>query len=464
MKAIAIINKIKSIIPEQIINFFTKGHERTVRAKKNIAASLFIKGANIGISLLLVPLVLNYLDQTRYGIWLTMTSIVSWFSFMDIGLGNGLRNKFAEAKAKGEHKKARIYVSTTYAILTIISVIFFSIFFIVNKFLPWSKILNVDTSINSDLSILALIVFGSFSIKFVAQLINTVIVADQKPAIRDGINLIGRILILIAIYLLTLLAPSSLVYLGLTYTGLPVIIIIIFSLYLYNSEYKKYSPSTNYIDFKYSKDLIGLGIKFFIIQIALVVIMSTDNIIISQLYSPKLVTPYQIARKYFYIPLSIFSIIVSPFWSATTEAYKKSDYKWIKNMVKKLNKIVIIFVLIGILMLIFSKKIYIIWLGENINISYLLSGSWLLFFIIGIINGIYSNIINGFGKIKVQTYIYFLGMIINIPLSIFFAKKLNLGIEGVILATVICQSLHFIILPIQYKKLITKNAKGIWNK
>jgi O-antigen/teichoic acid export membrane protein len=235
-------------------------------------------------------------------------------------------------------------------------------------------------------------------------------------------------------------------------------------LYLYNSEYKKYSPSTNYIDFKYSKDLIGLGIKFFIIQIALVVIMSTDNIIISQLYSPKLVTPYQIARKYFYIPLSIFSIIVSPFWSATTEAYKKSDYKWIKNMVKKLNKIVIIFVLIGILMLIFSKKIYIIWLGENINISYLLSGSWLLFFIIGIINGIYSNIINGFGKIKVQTYIYFLGMIINIPLSIFFAKKLNLGIEGVILATVICQSLHFIILPIQYKKLITKNAKGIWNK
>jgi hypothetical protein len=35
------------------------------------------------------------LIPTRYEIWLTLSSIVGWFSFFDVGLGHGLRNKFA---------------------------------------------------------------------------------------------------------------------------------------------------------------------------------------------------------------------------------------------------------------------------------------------------------------------------------------------------------------------------------
>ena len=88
-------------------SFYSKGHQRSIRAKKNITASFFIKGIDVAIGFLLVPLVLTYLDQTRYGIWLTMTSLVSWFTFMNIGLGHGLKNKFAEARAKCEYEEAR---------------------------------------------------------------------------------------------------------------------------------------------------------------------------------------------------------------------------------------------------------------------------------------------------------------------------------------------------------------------
>ncbi|MBE0664157.1 MAG: hypothetical protein IH597_17000 [Bacteroidales bacterium] len=73
--------------------FFTKGHERTLRAKKNILASFIIKGLNIAIGLALVPLIINYLDPTRYGIWITLSSMIAWFGFFDIGLGHELRNR-----------------------------------------------------------------------------------------------------------------------------------------------------------------------------------------------------------------------------------------------------------------------------------------------------------------------------------------------------------------------------------
>ena len=87
-------------------NLLNKGHERSIRTKKNILASFLIKGSNVIINLMLIPLTINYVNTTRYGIWVTLVSIVGWFSFFDIGFGNGLRNKFAEAIAKFGHAYA----------------------------------------------------------------------------------------------------------------------------------------------------------------------------------------------------------------------------------------------------------------------------------------------------------------------------------------------------------------------
>ena len=440
----------------KIKKYLNKGSERTNRAKKNVLTSILIKNFDIGITFLLIPLVLNYLDQTRFGIWLTLTSIVSWFGYLDIGLGHGLRNKFSEAKASGNFEKAKIYVSTTYAILVVITLTFLVLFIIVNNFLTWSDILNVDVQIQTNLNELALIVFGFFALGLTLKLITTIIVADQKPAIRDGIILVGKLLIFTTIYIFTKTIPGSLFYLGLVYSGIPVLILLIASLYFFKNKYKEFKPSIHFIRFRYLKELMGLGWKFFIIQIALVIIMSTDNIIISQLYSPTFVTPYQIANKYFGLILIGFTIVVTPLWSASNEALFNKDIKWIKSSVKKLQVVAFLFSLISILMLISSKYIYHFWIGDEVEISYLLSFFWMLFVIICMFNGIYLSVINGSGEIKTQMGVYILAMIINIPLSIFFASNLNLGIEGVILATVVCQALHLLYAPLQYKKILLK--------
>src|SRR5690606_36733269 len=98
----------------------SQGHSRTVKAKKNILASFLIKGCSIAVRLLVVPLTISCINHVRYGLWLTLSSIVGWFSFVDIGFGHGLRNRFSESVARGDYKLARKYVSTTYAILLMI--------------------------------------------------------------------------------------------------------------------------------------------------------------------------------------------------------------------------------------------------------------------------------------------------------------------------------------------------------
>lgn len=222
-----------SLIKNFIIDFFTKGHQRSLEAKKNITASFAIKGVSIAINLILVPITINYVNPTQYGIWLTLSSIVAWFSFFDIGFGNGLRNLFAETKATGNLEKARIYVSTTYAVLTLIFLSVWVLFFVANFFVDWSKILNAPPEMAAELSTLALIVFSFFCLEFVLRTINTIVTADQNPALAGFFNTLGQLFALIIIFILTKTTKGSLINLGLALGFIPILVLFISSTILF---------------------------------------------------------------------------------------------------------------------------------------------------------------------------------------------------------------------------------------
>lgn len=447
-----------------IQDFFTKGHPRSLKAKKHISLSFLYRGMDVFLGLLLVPIVLNYLDTERYGIWLVLFSFTMWFNFMNIGLEQGLRNKFAESLARGEKEKARYYVSTCYAAIGIISLLFFGLFLIINPFLNWTILLNTSAGLKEELSILALFVFGSFSVTFILKIITTILIADQKPSIADLKNLFEKIFKFLIILVLIYTTKGSLLKLGISYSVAPIIILTVFSIYYFTTDYKEFRPSLKYVDFSYLKDLMNLGVKFFIINIAVVILFTTDNIIIAQLFGPEHVTPYEITKKYFGIPLMLFMIVVQPFWSAVTEAYQKEDCQWIKNSVNKLIKIWIIFAILTIGMLLISSSVYKIWIGDKVFISFQLSACWALFVILQSLNSIFTSFINGAGKIYIQVITSINSIVVNIPLSIIFSKTLNMGISGVIFATTISIIIGLTARVIQYKKIITNTDRGFWAK
>lgn len=305
--------------------FFIKGKERSVKAKKNILASFIIKGMSVGSSLVLIPLTINYVNSSQYGIWLTISSIIGWFSFFDIGLTHGLRNKFAEAKAKGDTATAQIYVSTTYAILALIFSGLWILFLLLNPYLSWTKMLNLSATIEPELSLLVIIVVTYFCLSFILKVINAIILADQEPAKASLIDAIPQILSLGIIFVLLRTTEGSLVYLGIALCLSPIITLISANIILFRKKYKKYKPRFSKIDFSYAKGLFNLGLTFFVIQFAVVVQLETANILISRNFGPAEVTSFNIVYKFFSILSMVFIIFVTPFWSASTEAYFNKD-------------------------------------------------------------------------------------------------------------------------------------------
>ena len=446
-------------ITAYFFTFFSGGNERMRLVKKNISASLLIKGFSILIGLVLIPMTINFVNPTQYGIWLTMNSIISWFSFFDIGLGNGLKNKLAEANALKQYDKAATYISTTYAALAIISAIVFIAFLIGNKFIDWSRILN---SPGGNLGQLTLILVGFFCIQFVAQLINTVLTASHKPAKVSLINLIGQIISLVAIYELKIHTQGSLLSLVLALAGIPILILVIANIWFYNTGYKKIAPKFSAIKLKYAKELLNTGGVFFIIQIGALILYQTDNIVITQLFGPQKVTVFNVAYKLFAVLIMSFNIILTPFWSAYTDAYVKKDFNWITETFNKTKKIWLAFSIAGAMILICSPIIYAVWLHGSVTVPVFVSFAMFLYTIGYNWMSVSCYLLNGLGKVRLQLYLYIFSIFFNIPLAIFFGKVI--GIAGVSLSNVVIFIIMGTVLWIQCEKISKGTAVGIWNK
>jgi O-antigen/teichoic acid export membrane protein len=235
-------------------------------------------------------------------------------------------------------------------------------------------------------------------------------------------------------------------------------------LILFSFRYKSIKPSIASIDFSLTKNILNLGVKFFIIQISGIIIYSSTNLIITQFYDPTAVTSYNIAFKYFSIITMVYGILISPFWSSVTEAYELGDIQWLKNTIKKYNYVSGILIIGIIIMLMVSSFVYKWWVGSNIYIPFSLSVVVALQTLMYVVFTPYISFLNGVGKIKLITYFVVIQSLIYIPLVFVFNKYLAIGVAGILLVSIVIELPLKITQYIQSNKIINQKAKGIWNE
>ena len=441
---------------------FSSNNQRTKTIKKNIIGSLFIKGCSILISLLLVPMTLDYVSSELYGIWLTLSSIMLWLNFFDVGFTLGLKNKLAEAIAKEDWKRGKSLVATTYLMMLLIFVPLWIILEVAVPYINWSSFLNVNIVYNDEIARAMHILVTCFCVQMIVNVLTAVIAAFQKVALSSAFPVLGNFLSLIAIFLLTKFCPPSLVALACTISVLPILVIIIASLILYSNKFKIVAPSIKSINKSYIKELFGLGYKFFLIQIQVVVLYQSTNILISNVAGPNEVTYYNIAYKYLGIAMMIYTIFLSPLWPAFTDAYTKKDYKWMKNIYKKMSMVFVVSAIAVIGMMIISPFAYKIWIGEEVSIPIMMTIAVGIYMIIHSWDSLQVNMINGIGAVKLQTYITSLGLIIHIPLSLFLGKYI--GAVGVVCSMILINLLYSSVFTLQINKLLNNKAIGVWIK
>ena len=447
----------------KILDRYRNSSMRSKDALINIIISLGTKGISILTSLLVVPITINYVNPTEYGIWLTFSSVIAWVYFFDFGLGNGFRNKFAEAKAAGNIPLARQYVSTTYFAISAIVVVLLALLLFANAYVDWTKVLNLEAVYAPELQKVFGIICLFFCMNMVVNIFTMLVTADQKPAIASIVQTSGSVVSLAVIYILTKFTAGDLTKLAFVFAGVPCLVMLVTSVYMFCfTRYKQVAPRIADIRPSLIRNILSLGVKFFVIYLCLLAIFQVINVVISREFGAYAVTQYNIAYKYFNVLYMVLTIILTPFWSAATDAYVRKDYAWIKSMIRKLEYCWLGAVAGGILMVILSPWFFQIWIGDSVEVSWGLSVSALVYMLCMTFGSIYMYVINGIGTIHIQLIAYVVLAIVAWPMFVLGGKYF--GLPGVLLLPSLAWFIQGVLGKIQLNKLLNGIANGLWAK
>lgn len=446
-----------------ILHKVRNSNERSLRAYKNLSVSFVAKIVSLAITFVVVPIALNYVGKVEYGVWLTISSIITWFSFFDIGLGNGLRNKLAVAVAKNDFETANIYISSSYFLISAISIVLFILFFTFASLVSWQVILNTHFIANILLYKIVIIVFFFFCLSFSLKTISSVLAALQLYAIKDIISVLTQILGLVAILILVNTTDGSLLYLSIVYGGQTGIGLLIASLVLFSGKLKYLRPSIKYIKLKESLPLINLGVRFFLNQILYLISTQMSLFIVVQLYGPGDVTVFNLAKNYMAISSMMFIMVLTPFLSAFTEAYTKEDYNWIKTTIHKIMLAFIGTCLLITLMVIGYETFFKLWVDGKVMPSLMLIIILGIFEVFSMYASVYTLFLNGIGIIRLQFYILLFSAILLLPLVLLF-DKLGFGLSSLVFPGLIFAVCSSIIYKRQFNLIMQKKASGLWYK
>lgn len=435
--------------------------KRSKRAYRNIVAMFGLKGISVICSLLTVSLSIDFVSKYEYGIWITVSSLVAWLSFFDLGIGNGLRNKFIEAVERGKHRLARIYVSTSYALISLIVGGVWLTAIVASFFLDWCAILNAAPELSRQLLITVLIVITNFSVIFILGINRTLLTALQKPAIASAFDTLTQVLLCATLFILIHTADGSLVTLALAMGGTSLFVLVISNIWTYSTILRRYRPTLRMVRFRLARGVMTMGLQFFFIQIIAIAFYQTNNLIISHYVGPDEVTVYNVAYRYMQVLTMIFTIIITPFWSSFAEADINGDYEWMRRTVKRLLMVVGVIAMLGVVMTIVSPFFYRIWIQGKVEVPMLITVLVCSFHICNIWSTLWTQLLCGLGKIRLQTICSTLCCLAYLPTGIWGCR--HFGLPGLLCASVgsmVVFTSWFGI--IQVRKIINGRANGVW--
>lgn len=423
--------------------------------KKNSTLLAVYKAVSMILSMLYVPVILDYLGTGLYGIWATILNVISWVNYFDIGIGNGLRNKLSEAQAKGaDDSEVKSLISSAYVLLSAVVLGVMVVALIAFQFIDWNAMLNILESLYGNVRAVVAVSFALMCIGFLFSICKSLFFAVQQAHVVSLLGVVQQACMLASVLVLSLFDFDRLMSTAVVYGFSALAVELAFSFVFFRKR-RSWLPSIRAYDKKMARDVTGLGVQFFLVQIASLVLSSTDNLIVSNIFGPEAVTPYSTAFKLFNVPLSLYATMISPYWSSITARYAHRDVSGIKRDLRHMEKLLVIPVACCLVIAFAYTPITDIWLGQHLDTP---NGLVLLMFIYSLVyswNAIWSQASNGMGCMKMMMILAVVQAIANIPLSYLFAGMFGSS-SGVLLGTVVTMLSSSIVYPIYINRKLSK--------
>jgi O-antigen/teichoic acid export membrane protein len=432
-----------------------RSQERYRRAALTTLASVLGRAVTVFTSLLTVRLTLRYLGTERYGLWMSVTSIVSLLFFADLGIGNGLLNAIAEARGRDDVEAVHRYVSSAFFVLVGITTLFLGVFVCVYPFIPWPRVFNVSSFIAVHEAGPAVIVFLiCFLANIPLDVVQRVQTGHQEGYLANFWTIIGNLTGL-GCLLLVMHRKGGLPWLILAILGGQILGVLGNWAQEFGFARPELLPKLAFWEAAAARKILGTGIMFFLLQICGILTLPLDYIIITQVLGPEAVTQYAVPIRPFLLVISVASMFVFPLWPAYGEAFARGDSKWVKStFLHSLGYSVLVFGPVVLGLAAFGKIIVRVWVGPQVHPTWTLLSGIAAYAILLIFYNPISTFLSGINKMKFQVVVWLLQGIMAAVLKVVMAK--TFGITGVIWAATVMAFIGNTLLFIYARGVLTR--------
>jgi O-antigen/teichoic acid export membrane protein len=434
--------------------------ERYRRIAWSTALAMVARFVGIATSIITVPLVVGYLGNERYGMWLTMSSLVATLGPMDLGIGLGLLTVVSDANGRNDREAARRAISTAIAMLSMIAALAVVVFCVAYFLIPWAGVFKVSSpTAVSEAAPAAAVLLGAFALGLPLGIVGEVQLAYQSGYISSAWAIVGNLGSFVALIAIIMLHGSlPLLVLALTFVGL--VTAALNGWFLFRRQRPWLMPRLRDVDLRAGRALLKTGAFFIVLQLAGMAAYGIDNIVISQILGSSAVPEYAIPVKIFTLAPTLLSFALMPLWPAYRESMARGDAAWVKRTLRRSILLAAAFNIPSSLILIVAGPFLLhLWVGSAIHPTLILLvglGTWT---IMNTLNGPFAMLLNGANIIGFQAVCSILMAIANVTISIILVQ--HIGVSGAVWGSVIAQFVFILLPSLWYVRRLLKRLNPI---
>ncbi len=431
------------------------GAVRSRRVINNVIGGLLARVASLSLQFYSARLMLQLMGVESLGLWLVVLGVLQWVTYFDFGISYGARNELARNLARGDMGAAARTVATGYLYCLYVAVVL-GLAAGLLMLTPLNGWLTATVFAGHDMGRVLVLCLLAFLLNFVLSFVLQVYAALERGAAASVHGLLVNLLLVLVLWSLPA-GHADMELIAFTYCVAMILPSLLMSVWLY-ARHPGLRPSLHGIDHGLRPAILDVGLRLFVIQLCALVIFSTDRLIVSAVAGPQAVVVYDAAFRVFGLLTMVHGLVMGVLWSSFTHAYAQGDWLWIRQVLRRLQWLMLPLVLVSGLLVLLSPWLVRVWLGEVAVGSTLLYAGFALYVLLSCWSNVWAYFLNGIGETRVQMYSALCAAVVNIPLALFFAHCLGMGETGVIWATVASLCFFGVIGPYETARVIRKET------
>ena len=414
--------------------------------------------------LLSLPLAVRYLGAERYGVWATITTTAVWVNLLDLGIANTLTNKISRAYALGDRQDAARSLTNALALNGGIAGLAACAFALLLPHMNWARLLNLSVSISAaEVRHTVTVAVTLMLLALPCNLINKVLAGYQELHRSNYAACAGTVASLCGLALGIALHVSMPVLFVMSigcliFASLAMLVLVV------GFQKPWLRPRASFLERGLMRELLASGSSFFFIQVAAVVVFSSDNLIVSHYLGPAEVTPYSVTWRVVGWVAVLQSLIFPALWPAYAEAYARRDYGWIRRTfaITMTGSIALNALCVSIL-LPFGRGFIRLWAGTAAVPTWPLLLAMCIWALISGFMTVESCLLAALNRTRAQAVLSIAAAGLNIALSLLWVRQI--GSLGVIAGTIVSYLLVLVVPQTMIVRSLWTNeleVKTIW--